>query len=73
MDHLAFQERVLDNLEHLTSDVTDIKVDLATVKSNYISRVELDEIRRQQTINRRWWVASLIGWVLAAGSFWAAL
>ncbi len=58
MENRDYQERVLDSLERLNRDITQVRVDIATIKSSYVTRSELEEANQKQITTRRWLIGT---------------
>ena len=54
MPNPAFEERVLDKLDSITEDITDIKVRMAELPQVFVTREEVDEAKKAAELARRW-------------------
>jgi len=60
MDTMDYQVRVLDKLDAMQVDITQIKVELAKMPSRYVSREEADAVKKEASITRRFVITSFI-------------
>lgn len=62
-DYPNFEYEVLQRLESLRTEVTELKVDVA---KNYTPRREVYQAQKDATIARRWSIATAVPFVLMA-------
>lgn len=55
-----FEERVLNSLETIQKDITELKVGMAELPSKYVPRKEFNEVKIQATKIKQWSITTAI-------------
>ena len=60
MDRVNYEQRVLDSLDKLEEDVTEIKVDIAAMPARYVTKKEAKIEAAKLVATRRWLVSTIV-------------